>query len=732
MKQQIRRVLALLLCGMLLLSAVPAVFAAESVNFRVILEQGNTDGNAVYVVTEPQFYTAKISGFYGDYAVFTDVRTGAQGIVDYSGAILYHGGPGKPIPSAVIDRNLFLGDTDYRDRGYLYNMDGERVFDAEVDRYHVGVYRDMATGEKLGYWIGNPSGIYGILLDPEDYHVLTQDGVGLAWNGMVPCRLDEKWGLLDLRDGSWRLPCVYDSLRFLTQDSLLCGQNGKYGVISPDGSPLSDMNYEQAECWNGGARLGRMLCCVFVVRDGKYGVLASDGSLIAAPEFDTLDFMGFEEEGYPYLFSAQKNGETRYYNGYSDRIVLQSEDRDAWTALPREGLYLKKDGHHDYLVDAQGTLLIQEPVWVVAKSKTSLILELLQSRSVRVYDWDMKLLKELPCEWAYSVGTGFAIQKRDQETGKSVEFYNALGTLVNTVPNAAVIGNDREIHALRREDGSCAFYGENGVALTDFIYDSAINVSSGYDPLSYPFYICTRDGHRGDGTYEIIDGRTGRNALFEGCTTAGDSYLLSEGGYFPIFSQGKTGVARLTKRGESPFWDVSQEAWYGDSSRFCSNAGLMNGTGAGSFSPSLQMTRAMLVQVLYSISGEPCADYGFTDLEPGAWYEKAVNWAAAKGIVSGTSGTSFAPNLPVTREQMVAILYKYAGLYTQASPDLTVLNKYSDADQIAEYARGPLAWAVENGLISGTSPSTVSPQGTADRAQVSVILMRFIQYMSAR
>lgn len=177
-----------------------------------------------------------------------------------------------------------------------------------------------------------------------------------------------------------------------------------------------------------------------------------------------------------------------------------------------------------------------------------------------------------------------------------------------------------------------------------------------------------------------------------------------------------------------PFTDVSTSDWFYDDVAFVYENGLFSGTDSRSFSPNASMTRAMLVTVLYRLEGEPTVTgrSSFTDVRSGAYYEKAVIWAAANGIVTGTDSTSFSPDAKVTREQLAAILYRYAQ-YRKLDTDASAkLNSFTDADSVSAYASEALGWAVSEGLINGAS-GKLMPKGDATRAQVAAILHRFVK-----
>ena len=177
-----------------------------------------------------------------------------------------------------------------------------------------------------------------------------------------------------------------------------------------------------------------------------------------------------------------------------------------------------------------------------------------------------------------------------------------------------------------------------------------------------------------------------------------------------------------------PFTDVSTSDWFYSDVMFVYENGLFSGTDSRSFSPNASMTRAMLVTVLYRLEGEPVGtgSSSFSDVSSGSYYEKAVAWAAANGIVTGTGSTSFSPDAKVTREQLAAILYRYAQ-YKKLDTDAGAkLDSFSDAGNVSGYASEALSWAVSEGLINGAS-GRLMPKGDATRAQVAAILHRFVE-----
>lgn len=174
-----------------------------------------------------------------------------------------------------------------------------------------------------------------------------------------------------------------------------------------------------------------------------------------------------------------------------------------------------------------------------------------------------------------------------------------------------------------------------------------------------------------------------------------------------------------------PFTDVNIGDWYYDAVSYVYANGLMDGVSSTTFAPDANMTRAMLVTILWRMEGEPVVNYllPFTDVDGGAWYAEAVRWASSEGIVTGVSDTSFAPNAEITREQLATILHRYAGEPATAAN----LAGYADGNQVSAYAVDAMSWCVEHGIITGTTAATLEPQGTATRAQAAAMLMRFAE-----
>ena len=180
--------------------------------------------------------------------------------------------------------------------------------------------------------------------------------------------------------------------------------------------------------------------------------------------------------------------------------------------------------------------------------------------------------------------------------------------------------------------------------------------------------------------------------------------------------------------------------WAHEGIDYCVRNRLMNGVGAGTFSPGTACTRAQIVKILYNRSGNQ-ADYSyyylpFTDVAPGAWYYNAVAWAYCNDVTSGTSATTFTPNAAITRQQLVTFLYRYTVKYApEFTGNAAPISAFPDAGSVANWAYAAMSWAVGNGLIVGNAHDNgldyLDPNSSATRAQTATIIMRYCQLIGA-
>ena len=191
----------------------------------------------------------------------------------------------------------------------------------------------------------------------------------------------------------------------------------------------------------------------------------------------------------------------------------------------------------------------------------------------------------------------------------------------------------------------------------------------------------------------------------------------------------QNGVCSRCGAVSNPYTDVKENDWFYQPVMYCYAKQLMLGTGGQLFAPRMQLTRAMMISLIYRLEGEPsaAADNPFQDVPEGTWYTEAVKWAAQNKIVYGTSDVTFAPNTSITREQMVVMLHQYAqykGLDVSAAGDLS---KFADSSNISAWAKDAVIWATGSGILTGTGNGMLLPRGSATRAEVASLFTEFAQ-----
>lgn len=183
--------------------------------------------------------------------------------------------------------------------------------------------------------------------------------------------------------------------------------------------------------------------------------------------------------------------------------------------------------------------------------------------------------------------------------------------------------------------------------------------------------------------------------------------------------------AEPAKTWTNPFSDVEESDWYYAAVQYVDQNGLMKGTGSNTFSPEGVTSRGMIATILYNLDGSKETELStFKDVKPDAYYARAVAWAQKKGIIAGYGNEMFGPDDCITREQLAAILWKYAG---SPAADSLGLASFKDAGEISAYAQNPLAWAHKEGLINGKGAGLLDPKGKATRAEAAQIMKNFLQ-----
>ena len=274
-----------------------------------------------------------------------------------------------------------------------------------------------------------------------------------------------------------------------------------------------------------------------------------------------------------------------------------------------------------------------------------------------------------------------------------------------------------------------------GTKSTESQYTVKFNTNGGNDIASQTV---TKNSKVNEPTAPIKDGYT-----FDGWYT--DSGFTTEYDFSSGVTKDITLYAKWTEKAtepetptepsneewNNPFTDVSEKDWFFESVKYANKNGLMQGTTSTVFSPNEPLTRGMLVCVLYRMEGEPAVEGSipFTDVDANAYYADAVIWAKQNGIISGVSETEFAPDDNIIREQISAIMFRFAKYkgYDVSVGESTNILSYTDFDEISEYAIPAIQYAVGSGLMFGKTESTINPKDFATRAEIAAILQRFIE-----
>ena len=280
---------------------------------------------------------------------------------------------------------------------------------------------------------------------------------------------------------------------------------------------------------------------------------------------------------------------------------------------------------------------------------------------------------------------------------------------------------------------------------TDFTTVKVQQRSSGGEPAKPSFPV--KISHSGDGVAKVdrsyasagdkvtITVTPGRNASVQRITVTdkdGERLKLTEnrdGTYSFTMPSGTANVYVRFSGSGLPFADVPSGSWYYDDVAYVYDTGLMTGLTVTAFGPNLSTTRGMIVTILWRMENEPAAKHGcpFADVRRGSYYEQAIAWASENGIVTGFDASTFAPDRTITREQLVAILFRFAAYRGMDAVTLREnLSSFQDQAAISAYAVSALNWAVGEGLMQGTGDK-LEPTGSATRAQVAAMLRRFIQ-----
>ncbi|MBQ7160880.1 MAG: S-layer homology domain-containing protein [Clostridia bacterium] len=358
--------------------------------------------------------------------------------------------------------------------------------------------------------------------------------------------------------------------------------------------------------------------------------------------------------------------------------------------------------------------------------------------------------KQVYCPW-YNIGI---FENSEKATGYEAKVYRSQGNygdITDRVESAAVLKPQKEYDALTTEGLSAEeVYGETPF-MSGFVVEMFLPweiVVEDIDAITYGLASVTKEELAADGAkissavqymdrfYDDEARKIENWARYIVVCDVNDSGVLGAGSSgTPCDVNGLVLINGGEKENVNPFADVKEGKWYTKAIAYCYKLGYMNGTSATSFEPNSPVTRAMFVTVLSKIAGAETAPYKnvqtkFTDVKTGKWYSGPVAWAVENGYSSGLSDTEFGTNKSVSREQLATFLCTYATKSGIDTEKVAEIADYPDYAQISKWAKKPLAWAVENGLISGLKSgkqTLLSPKTNATRAQIALIVMNFME-----
>lgn len=438
---------------------------------------------------------------------------------------------------------------------------------------------------------------------------------------------------------------------------------------------------------------GGVVAAGTVVISGSAGDIIYETSSNQSVKFDEADFQKFFATVFKRGTLSYVNFDVKYDNNLNTRThgyLYESSDRNAD--------YVREN--RDYVYDATSRQYDLDTIVFTAGTRTSKYTvtipftaygtEYNSTKAVYVNGYVTISVNDGKATTIYSVGTSFKgdLYKAmipDNYTEREVKgFYVEFGT----VTGGKLYYDYKTIASAKEVSSKTVFFfdaGRNELDLSDVYFVPEAGATTA--KVTYTIYNNKTKVDTGSLTFTVIQ--------------------QTKSNYFSDVTESNTGK------------------WSANSIDFMSANELVTGTAAKTFSPNQTMTRAMLVTILYRVADKPSVknvSNPFTDVKAGTYYYDAVLWAYKNNIVTGTSNTTFNPNGAVTREQIAAILYRYAG-----SPRVNAsLRGYSDQNKVSTYATTAMEWAVKNGIITGKSATTLDPTGKGTRAEVAVMLHRYL------
>ena len=335
------------------------------------------------------------------------------------------------------------------------------------------------------------------------------------------------------------------------------------------------------------------------------------------------------------------------------------------------------------------------------------------------------------------MGSGFDITYATNFTPKSVELHR--GSTPGSGLYIMDAGNTSVQIPARTTAGSESYYLKFTTQYNKVIYSDSFTVTW---TDSTPTYTVSFNANGGTGSMAAMTVTGGNKLTLPACT-----FTAPSGKEFDKWDAGKPNdkidvTSNMTIKAiwkdkasshedtcpSKKFTDVDTSLWYHSHVDYVVEKNLMVGTSATTFEPNSTITRAMVVTILYRMAGSPAVSGSpsYNDVPAATWYSNAVKWATDKGIAYGYGGGKFGPNDPVTREQMAAFLMRYAKFKGKSPSPSGSLSGYTDAGKVSSWAVDAMKWTVANGIIVGTSATTLEPGGNATRAQFAAIAHRYI------
>lgn len=658
----------------ILFSALPiGVGAVKPVKERAVFSQ---------ITCEP-ILPSGLQTMRGGYATYVENADGAMGplevpfdssvgMVDYRGNVVMSktGGFLSPLPNGCA---VEWNEESTGHQGWaLLDPNGTPLTVYRGESYSV-VHIDSQQKDYMHIRIPGS----GIVLDADGNSLFAKDYVivsGIMDDMVSYMNTQKKYGV-DKFDGTQVIPPEYESIKFDSNGNIIFEQDGKSGVMRPDQTVILPAQYYNILDKEGYYSVG--------TTDGR-GLFTVEGVEVLPCIYDVTVYLG---DG---LIRVVKDEKSALYD-VSGKQILDFEYNRIPDSVPGAVHVFKRELEN-------GSLL-----WTVVLADGTVLEKDIESECVK------------PAEDLYLV-----------QKGNDTEVYDLEGKLVNTIKDAAPLtiieGEDPpgmvEISGSRVwrgwkypavcRDGKYALIGYDGTLVTDFCED----IDSSYEKEALS--ICK------DGKWYLID-RNGNDLLG---FPVEEIRFFEESDFVAFRVEGKYGLARIVGPDDSLFLDVPLNAWYSVAVEDCWTKEKMNGTGVAEFSPTGTMTRSMAATVLHRLAGAQEAEGSnpFPDVEAGQWYSDAVIWAAGEKIIEGYGNGSFGTNDPVTREQLVTMLWRYQG---KPAGEAGALEAFADAAEISAWAEDAFAWAVDAGVIQGKTGGILDPKGTITRAEVAQILMNY-------